>query len=397
MTDAGRKALEDAGQDNDVYTDGDRVAALQKLISTKASEYAASEEGQNEIKQAAENGLTDASGTVLIQSKVDRDIAIQSAVDNYASAVAGGVTEESADASALKKLGLGNIDGTAVAESSAGNGMVVIAAADSEVQLNGATLTSSSTTLEVNGLTLSLTGVTQEAVTVTVADDNSAVYDSVKEFINQYNAILADMNEYYYADSARGYAPLTDEQKEAMSDDEVEKWEKKIKDSLLRRDSTLGGVMETMRNVMTGTVITASNGKKYSLANLGITTGSDYAEHGLLHIKGDEDDTEYADSTNTLENLLNEDPDVVAEVLSGIATELYNSLSKKMQATTMSSALTFYNDKEMKKQITSYKEDISDWEDKLAELEERYYKQFSAMETAMSKLNSQQNLFMNYY
>lgn len=397
ITAEGIQALEDAGENNDVYTDEDKVKVLEKLIGTKASEYAASEDGQNTIKQAAENGLTDASGQVLIQSKVDRDIAIGNAVDAYASAIESGVAEDAADASALKMLGLGNIDGSAVAETSAGNGMVVVSAADSVVQVNGATLTSSSTTLEVNGLTLSLTGVTQEAVTMTVADDNSAVYDSVKEFINQYNSVLSELNKYYHASSARDYDVLSDDEKEAMSDDEIEKWEGKIKDSLLRRDDTLGGLIDTMRTTMTGTTITASNGKTYSLANLGITTGTDYKEYGLLHIKGDEDDTEYADSTNTLENLLNEDPDVVAEVLSGIATKLYDNLGKKMQATTMSSALTFYNDKEMNSQLSDYKKEISDWEDKLADLEDRYYKQFSAMETAMAKLNSQQNTFSNYF
>ncbi len=396
LTDAGKKALEDAGKDNDTLTDDDRVKLLETMVASEAAAYVASEDGKKLVEEAVENGLADTDGTTLIESKVDRDLAIQSAVEAYANAMAGGVTAESADASALKNLGLGQIDGKAVAETSEGEGMVVIAAADSIVQVNGATLTSSSTTLDVNGLTLNLIGVTDEEVKLTVSDDNSAVYDSIKEFINEYNAVLADLNEYYHADSARDYDMLTDEDKEAMSDEEVEKWEDKIKSSLLRRDSTLGGIIDTMRGVMTSTTITASNGKTYSLANLGITTGTDYKEYGLLHIKGDEDDTEYADDDNTLQNLLNEDPDVVAEVLSGITTKLYESLNKKMASTTLSSALTFYNDKEMNSQLSDYKKDISDWEDKLADLEERYYKQFTAMETAMSKLNSQQNLFTSY-
>ena len=396
LTEAGKKALEDAGKDNDTLTDDDRVKLLEKMVTSESSSYVTSEEGKQLVEAAVENGLTDTDGSTLIKSKVDRDLAIQNAVDAYANAVAGGVTAESADTSALKKLGLGQIDGSAVAETSAGEGMVVIAAEDSVVQVNGATLTSSSTTLAVNGLTLDLIGVTDKEVKITVSDDSSAVYDSIKEFINEYNSVLAELNKYYHADSARDYDMLTEEDKEAMSDEEVEKWEDKIKGSLLRRDSTLGSIIDTMRSVMTGTTITASNGKSYSLGNLGITTGTDYKEYGLLHIKGDEDDTEYADSTNTLQNLLNEDPDVVAEVLSGITNKLYDSLNKKMSSTRLSSALTFYNDKEMNSQLSDYKKDISDWEEKLAELEDRYYKQFTAMETAMSKLNSQQNMFTSY-
>ena len=205
------------------------------------------------------------------------------------------------------------------------------------------------------------------------------------------------MNKYYYADSSRGYDPLTDDQKEAMSDEEVEKWETKIKDSLLRRDSTLSGILETFRTSLTGITVKASDGKTYSLANLGITTGKHYKEYGLLHIKGDEDDTDYADSENTLQSMINSDPDIVMEVMSGIASNLYNNINKKISTTTtMKSALSFYNDKEMTKQMTQYKKDIKSWETKLSDMEDRYYKQFSAMETALSKLQSQQNSLASY-
>lgn len=199
------------------------------------------------------------------------------------------------------------IDGSAVQESASGVGMVVVAAADSVVQVNGATLTSSKTSLNVNGLSLDLMDVTDGEVSITVSDDTDAVYDSIKEFVTQYNSILKEMNTLYNAKSARNYDVLTDDQKDAMSDEEVEKWNTKIKDSLLRRDSTLDGLITTMRSI-TGKSITASNGKKYSLANLGITTGTDYKEYGQLHIKGDEDDSVYSDSTNTLQDLLKEDP-----------------------------------------------------------------------------------------
>jgi len=68
----------------------------------------------------------------------------------------------------------------------------------------------------------------------------------VKNFVTKYNEILDELNTKYNAKSSRGYDPLTDEQKEAMSDDEIEKWETKIKDSLLRRDSTLNSIISTM-------------------------------------------------------------------------------------------------------------------------------------------------------
>lgn len=302
---------------------------------------------------------------------------------------------------ALSALGLKNFDGSAdVAETDSDNDvkMVVTKATDTEVVYNGATLTSNNTSIDVAGVTLNLLGTTAtgETVNVTVSNDTSAVYDTIKEFITEYNSILKTMNTYYDAASASSYEVLTDEQKEAMSDDEVDKWNTKIKDSLLRRDSTLSGLISTMKTNMMGTV-TASNGKTYSLANLGITTSSkNYNEGGLLHIKGDEDDDEFADSTNTLMQMLEEDPDTVKEVLSGLAKNLYDGLNKKMETSTLSSALTFYNDKEMASQLSDYKKEISDWESKLSDMEERYYSQFSAMETALAKIQSQQNTLSSY-
>lgn len=147
---------------------------------------------------------------------------------------------------------------------------------------------------------------------------------------------------------------------------------------------------------MAGTY-TASNGKTYSLASIGISTSTDYREGGLLHIKGDEDDAEYMDETNKLQQMLNDDPDLVMEIITGLTTNLYSDLQEKMSSTTMSSALTFYNDKEMNSQISDYKKQVTTWEKKLLEIENRYYAQFTAMEKAMASLNSQQNYFSNMF
>lgn len=387
-----KQALQEAGLDNNVYTESDRLIVLkQKIIEPAVTEKLASEEYTGKIDNAVTSGLGDAG----IEKQSERYATISLAVNGYAQAMKDG-TEQSKE-SALKLLGMDDIDGSAVKESADGTGMVVIEAADSIVQVNGATLTSSNTTLDVNGLSLNLVSASDREVKVTVSNDSTAVYDAIKDFVEQYNSALSEMNKYYYADSARGYDPLTDDQKEAMSDEEVEKWETKIKDSLLRRDSTLSGILETFRTSLTGITVKASDGKTYSLANLGITTSKDYKKYGLLHIKGDEDDTDYADSENTLQSMINSDPDIVMEVMSGIASNLYNNINKKISTTTtMKSALSFYNDKEMTKQMTQYKKDIKSWETKLSDMEDRYYKQFSAMETALSKLQSQQNSLASY-
>lgn len=276
-------------------------------------------------------------------------------------------------------------------------------ASDAEIELDGAILKDSSNAFTVNGLTMNLTSTTwneqtgkYEEVQLNVSNDTDAVYKMVKDFVKEYNDILKELNEKYNAKSARGYDPLTDEQKEAMSDDQVEKWEKKIKDSLLRKDNIISSITSSMRQSMLTT--TKVNGKNYSLASIGIKTSSDYTEKGLLHIAGDPDDDTYGtDDKNILKDMLEEDPDMVMEVLSNAANALYSEFGKKMEKTVLSSALTFYNDKQIEKQLDQYSKDVKNWDRKLQEMEDKYYKQFTAMEVAMSKLQSQSNYLSSLF
>ena len=342
----------------------------------------------------------DASKDVVRKEHSDITNGIATATQNYYTEMHDNASDANASGSALASLGLTNFDGTTeIKENDAANngtGMVVIAAKDTEVEYNGATLTSNTTNISVSGLELEILGTTEgETVNITVTNDVSGIYDTIKDFLSEYNALLKEMNSYYNADSAKGYDVLSDDEKEAMKDSEVEKWEDKIKDSLLRRDSTLNSIISSFRNKMMGT-FTASNGKTYSLSSIGISTSGDYAEGGLLHIRGDEDDAEYADEKNVLKQLLEEDPDAVTDVFTHLTESLYTDLQKKMSRTPLSSALTFYNDKEMNSQLSDYKTRISKLEAKFNEMEDRYYKQFTAMEKAMANMQSQQNSLASY-
>lgn len=373
----------------------------------KAQALVATEPYQNKITDALTNGL--AIGTTDNGVSVTSDYAFASATDRPVNAetaaataisqcetVAGSGGASVSNDSVLSALGLGKVDGSAVAgDPNDDSKMVVKQASDSEIIFNGATLKSTDTNMTVAGVELNLLGVTDDEVNITVTNDTDGVYDTIKEFLSEYNSILKEMNTSYKAASSKGFQVLTDEQKEAMSDKEVEQWENKIKDSLLRRDDTLNGLISSFRNNMMGSYRGADD-VSYALSSIGIVTSGDYAEGGLLHIKGDEDDQEYSGETNTLKKLLEEDPDKVMNVLTTLAGKLYDDLGKKMQRTNMSSALTFYNDKEMASQLSDYKKSIANWEEKLTKLEDKYYSQFTAMEKAMASLNSKQNALASY-
>lgn len=305
--------------------------------------------------------------------------------------------------SALSGLGMADIavdaDGNVTVNGGANDssnstipkGMALIEASDSKIILNGAELTSSSAVVSANGLDITLTGLTKtdEPITFSVTNDTESVYNSIKSFLKEYNSVMKEMNTLYNADSAKGYEPLTSEEKEAMSDDDVKLWEDKIKNSLLRSDSTLSSIMSSMRSAMMSTV--EYDGKTYALSSFGIMTSTDYTESGLLHIYGDADDSVYSAKDDKLKKALDEDPDAVIATLTGVFGKLRETMSQKMSATKYSSSLTFYNDIKMKSDVKSYEDEIEDWEDRLAEMEDSYYSKFTAMETALAKLQSQQS------
>ncbi len=312
---------------------------------------------------------------------------------NLGAAATAGTT---ASVGGLSALGLGEIDGTDVSDGGT-NGMAVVAAANAEFVLDGATMEETSNNFTVNGITLNLSSTTfnkdtqeYDAVQITVGKDGDSTYELVKEALTEYNKLIEEMNNLYSADSARGYDPLTDEQKEAMSEEEIKNWEDKIKGSLLRRDNTLGSLLTSMRTALTSVYTDEETGEKYSLSSFGIVTGN-YTENGKLHIYGDEDDATYATYTDRLKKALEEDPDLVMDTLTSVFGKLYETMTEKCAKTEISSALTFYNDKQYTSLLKDYEEDLDIMNDRIADLEDKYYKQFTAMETALSKLQSQQN------
>jgi Flagellar capping protein len=300
----------------------------------------------------------------------------------------------------LSKLGLSEI--TAVKQEdgtvgiSASSNVKVVPPSDAIIRYNGAELKSASNTIKANGLTFTVkekssgldttTQSDDEVININVAKDTQAIYDMVKDFIKSYNDVVKSMNDAYYADTAKGYEPLTDDQKKVMSETEVTKWEDKIKNSLLRRDSTLDTLINSFQSTYRRSV--SYDGKNYSLESFGISSPV-YTEKGLYHIDGNSEDSLTGFKEDKLKKAISENPDAVREVFTKLGDELYTNLSKQMKSTTLRSALSVYNDKEMKSTVTSYKKEIKDMEKRLTEKENNYYKRFTAMETALSKLNSQ--------
>ncbi len=287
-----------------------------------------------------------------------------------------------------------------VSSDTSGSSAKRIYAQDSEIELNGATFTNNTNTFSINGLTITATALTGDnEVTISTENDVDGIYDSIKSFISDYNSLIKEIDTAYNAASAKGYEPLTSDEKSAMTDDQVKEWEDKIKTSLLRRDGTLSSISNMMKTDMLRSF--NINGKAYSLSSFGISTAGYFSsgdnEKGVLHIDGDSDDSTSASNEDKLKAALANDPDAVISFFSQLADNLYTDLGKKMQGTAMRSTFKVYNDKEMAKEYSDYTTKIKDKETEISTWEDYYYNKFSKMESALATLNSQQSSLSGYF
>lgn len=265
---------------------------------------------------------------------------------------------------------------------------------DAKITLNNVEYTSSKNSFEINGMTITVMEKTDKPVTLSTSDDVDGIYDMIKGLFTEYNKLINEMDAMYNADSAKGYEPLTSEEKDALSEDEIEEWEKKVKDSLLRRDSSLNSVASAMKEVMLrGAEV---DGKTMYLSDFGINTLGYFKsadnEKNAYHIDGDKDDTAVSGNDDMLRTMIATDPETVMKFFSKLTNNMHDEMQKKMAAVKdTSSALTFYNDKLMKKEYDEYTTKIKKQEDKINALMDKWYAKFSAMETALAKLESKNN------
>lgn len=311
------------------------------------------------------------------------------------------ITFSSDNTAVLDKLGLTEKSGASV-----------IKGEDAIIHLNGAEFKSSSNNFDINGLAINVKGLSDgEQITLTTDTDTDAIYKNIKSVVSEYSKLINELSKLYNADSARKYDPLTDEEKDAMTDDEVEKWETKIKDSLLRRDSNVAAVMNVMKNSALDTYVVGEKkdkdgnilvqGTKMTLADFGIGTlgyfNSGENEKSALHIFGDADDDDVSGETNKLKAAIAANPDSVADFFSQLMTNMSEQFNKLTTSTSNRSYGNFYDDKKVKSEMTAYEKKVSDFEAYLADIEEKYYKQFTAMEKSLAKLNSTQSQLGSYF
>lgn len=256
---------------------------------------------------------------------------------------------------------------------------------NAEFTLNGIDISKTSNSFSINGVNYHLLDATAADVTITVEKDSQTIFDNVKNFVEKYNEVLDKFNTKLSEKRYRDYIPLTDEQKQGMSDSEIELWEEKAKSGLISNDSSLSMMVNNMRRYIYETV-EDSGGTYTNLSEIGIST-TDYRENGKLHIDEDKLMEAINNNIDDVMKLFTNDSET------GVMDRLYDELDDDIDTLTdkagSATGFAIYDSSSLGKTIYSLAEEIDEMNVKLFEKENSLYEKFAAMESALSRMNSQ--------
>lgn len=294
----------------------------------------------------------------------------------------------------------------------------IVAGTDAIFTLDGYELTRTDNTVTVDGVTYTLLSEFNDPldptkkVTITPALDVDSIYDNIKNFVDKYNSLLDTINNELTEKKYNDYSPLTETQKKEMTEDDITLWEEKAKSGLLRNDKILQSIAQRMRTAFSDTV----SGVNGSLADIGVETSSNYLDYGKLVI----DETKLKEAIRT-------NPDKVKDLFAktsttastysatltqaesqarydeeGFVNRLYDIIQDNIRTLKDNNGQkgTLLEKAGVIGDITEFKNlldtDLDNNDDAIAALieklknkEDRYYRQFTALEKYISQMNSQ--------
>ena len=255
--------------------------------------------------------------------------------------------------------------------------------------IDGTRVESNSNSFIHNGVTISFTEAAAGAgdITIGVAKDPTSSKAAIMSFVEDYNTLINELNGMVNEKPNPDYGPLTDDERSELSESQIEKWESQAKLGLLYQDTTVSGILGTLRTALMGSV------DSFSLSNMGITTSSNYQDNGKLMV----------DETKLDKALADHSEDIVA-LFTAPTTGLYSKLDSALDAaisTTgdkgtlirLAGASTGVSalDNSITEQIASLQDIMDSLEEQYESEQERYWNKFTALESTMAQLNSQQS------
>ncbi len=265
---------------------------------------------------------------------------------------------------------------------------------NAKFNFNGLETERSSNTFQINGFEFSLKQVTATdaaPITFSSAPDTDKIFDSVVKYVDEYNKLIEDLNKQIREPKYRDFQPLSAEQKKDMKEKDIEQWEEKAKSGTLRNDSTISSMLTQMRTALMGTV------GSDTLKSLGISTSNDYTANGKLVIDETVLKKAISDDPNKVHEMFSKDGKTVAE--QGFARKLRTIVDNTQKSIAdRAGKVGSVNDTfSLGRSLKDMNSQIDRFEGRLKVMESRYWKQFTAMETAINRANSQSVSLMNAF
>lgn len=264
--------------------------------------------------------------------------------------------------------------------------------------INGLPTERTTNTFTINGMTYTLKNTTTGTVTISTATDTDAIFNTIKAFVDKYNEVIDKINAKLKEERYRNYPPLTDEQKEAMTEKQIELWEEKARSGMLRGDSILSSGLSKMRmdlyTKVEGSNITIGFSQ---LAEIGITTSSNYLDGGKLIIDETKLRQKIQENPDAIYRLFNNDSTNYSE--KGIARRLRDTIKDTIGKIEQKAGKTIWTNQQFAigRDLIQIDSQIDRFEDRLKEIEDRYWRQFTAMEKAIQRANEQSMYLMNAF
>lgn len=349
------------------------------------------------------NALADKTGVTASYSSGDQAIIFTSKDANTNINIA-----NLSNSNNVLKLAAGTVSETQndfpTGNASGATGNSAVQAVNGEVTINGTTLTLKNNQLTYDGITFTFKSEIPPAsnVTITKKTDVDAIFDNIKGFVDKYNDTIKTLHDKLGEKKNKDFAPLLDEQKTDMKDTQIEQWEEKAKSGLLQSDRIISSALDKLRTTLYSNVSdvdpTKMNSQFDSLAEIGITSSSNYKENGKLVIDESKLRTALENNINEVSALFSKKYDTKnsanntandkAEFAnSGIGWRLYDQINETMKE--ISKIAGTSNDAYLSKTLSQIDTQIDSWEKRLQTKEDYYWKQFTAMEQAIQKANSQ--------
>jgi flagellar hook-associated protein 2 len=265
--------------------------------------------------------------------------------------------------------------------------------------INGLETERSSNTFDISGVTFSLKQTFSDApVNISINNNTNAIFDNIKGFVDKYNELIGKIQGEISEEKYKSYTPLTDEQREQLSDKQQEQWEEKAKSGTLRRDPTLTSLLTQMRTDFYTSVNSEGINPLYKqLSAIGIKTTANYLEGGKLEINEAELKKAIEADPASVEKLFNASGTTNGQ--KGIVQRLYDTVNTSMEKVKLKAGNSFSTNQQftMGKQLDSLNKSINSFESRLTQIENRYWSQFTAMEKAVQRSNEQMAYLMQQF